>query len=170
MDQPEQRSRTRLTKIVCTIGPSTRSSETLEALARTGMNVARLNMSHGDHVSHLQVIRNLKSLGKKLPHPVSILMDLQGPEIRTGELAESLDLKPARSSTSAFSLTTPKNEASTSTTKISSRIFELASASPSTTDSSISRCSRCSSIDSSAECSTAASSGRANTSTCPVSG
>jgi len=93
MDQPEQRSRTRLTKIVCTIGPSTRSSETLEALARTGMNVARLNMSHGDHVSHLQVIRNLKSLGKKLPHPVSILMDLQGPEIRTGELAESLDLK-----------------------------------------------------------------------------
>ena len=58
-----------------------------------GMNLARLNMSHGDHTSHLQVIRNLKSLNKKLPHPVAILMDLQGPEIRTGELAESLDLK-----------------------------------------------------------------------------
>ena len=110
MDQPEQRSRTRLTKIVCTIGPSTRSSETLEALARTGMNVARLNMSHGDHVSHLQVIRNLKSLGKKLPHPVSILMDLQGPEIRTGELgprtiatgAATLVLKEALSDSRLF--------------------------------------------------------------------
>ena len=93
MKQPEQRTRTRLTKIVCTVGPATRSSETLAALAGAGMNVARLNMSHGDHKSHLQVIRNLKSLSKKLPHPVSILMDLQGPEIRTGELAESLDLK-----------------------------------------------------------------------------
>ncbi|MBW2376569.1 MAG: pyruvate kinase, partial [Deltaproteobacteria bacterium] len=62
-------------------------------LAQAGMNLARLNMSHGDHASHLQVIRNLKSLSKKLSHPVSILMDLQGPEIRTGELAESLDLK-----------------------------------------------------------------------------
>jgi len=56
------------------------------------MNLARLNMSHGDRRSHLQVIRNLKSLSKKLPHPVSILMDLQGPEIRTGELSKSLDL------------------------------------------------------------------------------
>ncbi len=84
----------RLTKIVCTIGPATRSSSLLTALAGAGMNVARLNMSHGDHASHLQVIRNLKSLSKKLPHPVSILMDLQGPEIRTGELAQSLDLSP----------------------------------------------------------------------------
>ena len=83
----------RLTKIVCTIGPATRASHTLDALARAGMNLARLNMSHGDHESHLQVIRNLKSLNKKLPHPISILMDLQGPEIRTGELAESLDLQ-----------------------------------------------------------------------------
>jgi pyruvate kinase len=64
----------------------------LSQLAMAGMNLARLNMSHGDHASHLQVIRNLKSLNKKLPHPISILMDLQGPEIRTGELAESLDL------------------------------------------------------------------------------
>ncbi|UCH28606.1 MAG: pyruvate kinase [Myxococcales bacterium] len=92
MKLPPQQSQTRLTKIVCTIGPSTRSWDTLAALARAGMNLARLNMSHGDHASHLQVIRNLKSLSKKLPHPVSILMDLQGPEIRTGELAESLDL------------------------------------------------------------------------------
>lgn len=93
MKLPPQPSQTRLTKIVCTIGPSTSSWDGLAALAHAGMNLARLNMSHGDHASHLQVIRNLKSLSKKLAHPVSILMDLQGPEIRTGELAESLDLK-----------------------------------------------------------------------------
>ena len=93
MEPGERASHPRLTKIVCTIGPATRASHTLDALARAGMNLARLNMSHGDHESHLQVIRNLKSLNKKLPHPISILMDLQGPEIRTGELAESLDLK-----------------------------------------------------------------------------
>jgi pyruvate kinase len=83
----------RLTKIICTIGPSTHTSKMLAKLAMAGMNIARLNMSHGDHASHLQVIRNLKSLNKKLKHPVALLMDLQGPEIRTGELAESLDLK-----------------------------------------------------------------------------
>ena len=93
MRLPPQQSQTRLTKIVCTIGPSSSSWDRLVALAHAGMNVARLNMSHGNHASHLQVIRNLKSLSKKLAHPVSILMDLQGPEIRTGELAESLDLK-----------------------------------------------------------------------------
>ena len=93
MKLPPQSSQTRLTKIVCTIGPSTSSWDGLAGLARAGMNLARLNMSHGDHASHLQVIRNLKSLSKKLAHPISILMDLQGPEIRTGELAESLDLK-----------------------------------------------------------------------------
>ncbi len=87
------KSADRRTKIVCTIGPSTSSSDALADLARAGMNLARLNMSHGDHKSHLQVIRNIKSLNKKLSHPVSILMDLQGPEIRTGELSESLDLK-----------------------------------------------------------------------------
>ena len=86
-------TQTRLTKIICTIGPATRSSKTLEALAKAGMNIARLNMSHGDHRSHLQVMRNIKSLNKKMPHPVSLLMDLQGPEIRTGELTQSLDLK-----------------------------------------------------------------------------
>ncbi|MGB5694574.1 MAG: pyruvate kinase [Polyangiales bacterium] len=93
MTQQPRRSQVRLTKIVCTIGPSTSSWEALTELAQAGMNVARLNMSHGDHRSHLQVIRNLKGLSKKLAHPISILMDLQGPEIRTGELSKSLDLK-----------------------------------------------------------------------------
>ncbi len=90
--EPSPRA-TRFTKIICTIGPSTHTSKMLAKLANAGMNIARLNMSHGDHASHLQVIRNIKSLNKKLRYPVSMLMDLQGPEIRTGELAESLDLK-----------------------------------------------------------------------------
>ena len=92
MTPPPLQSQMRLTKIVCTIGPATKSWDVLAALSSAGMNVARLNMSHGDHASHLQVIRNIKSLNKKLPHPISLLMDLQGPEIRTGELAESLNL------------------------------------------------------------------------------
>ncbi|MBU43651.1 MAG: pyruvate kinase [Spirochaetaceae bacterium] len=82
----------RLTKIICTIGPATGTSETMARLARAGMNVARLNMSHGDHESHGQVIRQIKNLNKKLNHPIAILMDLQGPEIRTGELPESLNM------------------------------------------------------------------------------
>jgi len=82
------------------------------------MNVARLNMSHGDHPSHLQVIRNIKSLNKKLKQPVAMLMDLQGPEIRTGELAESLHLVPGEVFYFSVLPTTPRCEASTSTTAI----------------------------------------------------
>jgi pyruvate kinase len=93
MKLPSPSSRKRQTKIVCTIGPATQSSEALAELASAGMNVARLNMSHGNHRSHLQVIRNIKSLNKKLPDPIAILMDLQGPEIRTGELSQSLNLQ-----------------------------------------------------------------------------
>lgn len=84
---------TRRTKIVCTVGPATDQAATLTKLAQAGMNVARLNMSHGDHKSHLDVVRTIKALNRKLQHPIAILMDLQGPEIRTGELADSLDLQ-----------------------------------------------------------------------------
>ncbi len=83
----------RLTKIICTIGPACDQIPTLEAMANAGMNVARINMSHGSRESHLAIVRNLKSLNKKLNHPIAILADLQGPEIRTGELKEALDLK-----------------------------------------------------------------------------
>lgn len=83
----------RRTKIVCTVGPATDKAEILTKLAQAGMNVARLNMSHGDHKSHLQVVRTIKALNRKLQHPIAILMDLQGPEIRTGELTDSLDLE-----------------------------------------------------------------------------
>lgn len=83
----------RQTKIVCTIGPATDTSEKIAALAKAGMNVSRINMSHGSQESHLQIIKKIKNLNKKLNHPIATLMDLQGPEIRTGEIKENLNLK-----------------------------------------------------------------------------
>jgi pyruvate kinase len=64
----------------------------IEKLATAGMNVARLNMSHGDHDSHLLSIRRIRSLNRTLNHPLAILLDLKGPEIRTGEVREQLHL------------------------------------------------------------------------------
>jgi pyruvate kinase len=83
----------RHTKIICTIGPACDTTNTLKRMAEAGMNIARLNFSHGDHDSHLMVVRRLKSLNQKLNHPISMLSDLQGPELRTGELEHALDLK-----------------------------------------------------------------------------
>jgi pyruvate kinase len=83
----------RITKIICTLGPSSSSSEMIEKLANAGMNVARLNMSHGDHASHLMSIRRIRSLNRTLNHPIATLLDLKGPEIRTGEIREHLHLK-----------------------------------------------------------------------------
>ena len=83
----------RKTKIICTIGPATESFDMLEKLAKAGMNIARLNMSHGDHASHAAVIKAIQTLNKKLSHPIAVLLDTQGPEIRTGDRAEDLHLK-----------------------------------------------------------------------------
>ena len=82
----------RKTKIICTIGPATGSFEMLEHLAEAGMNVARLNMSHGNHKSHALVIKYIRTLNKRLKYPIAIMIDTQGPEIRTGDRAEDLQL------------------------------------------------------------------------------
>ncbi len=83
----------RKTKIICTIGPVSDSYDMLEKLANAGMNVARLNMSHGDHASHAKVIKAIRTLNRKLHHPIAILLDTQGPEIRTGDMAGELHLR-----------------------------------------------------------------------------
>jgi len=83
----------RQTKIICTIGPATESIGMLEKLANAGMNVARLNMSHGDHESHAKIIQSIHQLNKKLNHPIAILLDTQGPEIRTGDMVNDLHLE-----------------------------------------------------------------------------
>ncbi len=76
---------TKKTKIVATIGPATESPEMLSKLINAGMNVARLNLSHGDHVEHGARITNVRKVAKELGTPVAILFDLSGPKIRTGE-------------------------------------------------------------------------------------
>lgn len=75
----------RRVKIVATIGPATREEASLEKAIRSGMNVARLNFSHGTHEDHLQVIRSVRKLSERLKAPVTILQDLQGPKIRVGK-------------------------------------------------------------------------------------
>lgn len=72
----------RKTKIVCTLGPATDNYNTLKAMIKAGMNVARINMSHGSYEEHKARIDNLKRARKELMTPVSLLLDTKGPEIR----------------------------------------------------------------------------------------
>lgn len=73
----------RNTKIVCTIGPASESEEVLEKVIMAGMNVARLNFSHGDHKEHQARIDTIRKVAKRLDKTVGILLDTKGPEIRT---------------------------------------------------------------------------------------
>lgn len=73
-------------KIVGTLGPSSSDEKTLRELIQAGLNIARLNFSHGDHTTHLQNIENIRRLSKELGRHVTILQDLQGPKIRCGHL------------------------------------------------------------------------------------
>ncbi len=70
------------TKIICTLGPASNSPEMIEKMIRAGMNVARLNFSHGTYEEHAQVIARLKAAREKLEVPLAILLDTKGPEIR----------------------------------------------------------------------------------------
>jgi len=83
------------TKIICTIGPASRSPETLARLMEAGMNVCRLNFSHGTHEEHAELIKDIRAVSERLSLPVAILQDLAGPKIRTGKLVdkESVTLK-----------------------------------------------------------------------------
>jgi pyruvate kinase len=83
----------RRTKIVCTIGPATRSEEQLEALMRAGMNVARINFSHGTQDEHAATIERIRTISSRIGYPVAILQDLQGPKIRVGTLPGGQPIK-----------------------------------------------------------------------------
>lgn len=74
----------RKTKIICTIGPASSSEEVLKKMVEAGMNVARLNFSHGDHAEHLEKIRTIKKVRDELHQPIAIMLDTKGPEYRTG--------------------------------------------------------------------------------------
>jgi pyruvate kinase len=76
----------RRTKIVATVGPASRRPQVLEQLVQAGVNVFRLNFSHGTHDQHLEVIRAAREIGSRLHRPIALLQDLSGPKIRTGEM------------------------------------------------------------------------------------
>jgi pyruvate kinase len=98
------------TKIVATIGPASNSPEILQKLAAAGMNVARLNFSHGNYEMHSEAIRNIRSVSRTLNRPVGILLDLQGPKIRVGKLENG---NPVRLKRSALFAITSKPMAGT---------------------------------------------------------
>jgi len=86
------------TKIVCTIGPASSSPETIRAMIRSGMNVARLNFSHGSHADHAEKIQTIRAIADEINHPVAILQDLCGPKIRVGTIPEpGIQIKPGES-------------------------------------------------------------------------
>ncbi len=91
------------TKLVCTIGPASESPEILRHMLHAGMNVARLNFSHGDFAWHRTAIDNLRLAAGRASRRITIMADLPGPKIRVGQLAEEpIELKPG----DAFTLTT----------------------------------------------------------------
>ena len=77
------------TKIVCTIGPSSNTEKVLTQMIKAGMNVARLNFSHGIYADHKRMINLIRKISKKLDQPITILQDLQGPRIRVGAVRDS---------------------------------------------------------------------------------
>jgi pyruvate kinase len=91
------------TKIVCTIGPASESQEVMERMLLAGMNVARLNFSHGDFAAHRKVIETLRAASRSTGRAVAIMADLSGPKMRIGKLKEEpVELKPG----DPFTLTT----------------------------------------------------------------
>jgi pyruvate kinase len=87
------KSEIRRTKIVCTLGPASWSPERVRSLIMNGMDVARINFSHGDLERHAETIRIVREEASKLGRPVAILGDLQGPKIRVGVLPEPVELR-----------------------------------------------------------------------------
>src|SRR5215469_15948623 len=96
----------RHSKIVCTIGPASRDPRVLRKLLEAGMDVARLNFSHGSHAEHLNCIQALRATAQKLKKTIAILADLQGPKIRTGVLAGGMPVQLRMGQ--AFTITTAK--------------------------------------------------------------
>ena len=91
------------TKIVCTIGPASEREEVLRELFLRGLNVARLNFSHGNHEEHKKRIDTIKKLRDELELPIGIMLDTKGPEIRLGNFSvEEIKLEDRDS----FTLTT----------------------------------------------------------------
>jgi pyruvate kinase len=81
------------TKIVCTLGPSSSTADTIRQLMEAGLNVARINFSHGTHEQHAATIKMVRDVASSMNRPIAILGDLQGPRIRIGDLAQPVMLE-----------------------------------------------------------------------------
>ncbi|MBO0348790.1 pyruvate kinase [Phormidium pseudopriestleyi FRX01] len=84
----------RKTKIICTLGPASCDRNTIKEMVLAGMDVARLNFSHGDYSTHEQNIRTIREVSAELNKPIAIIQDLQGPKIRVGEMEPGVVLHP----------------------------------------------------------------------------
>lgn len=84
----------RKTKIICTLGPATEKPETIRGLLSAGADIFRLNMSHAKHEWVREIIPRIRQIAAEIRRPAAILLDTQGPAIRTGELKSNLQLKP----------------------------------------------------------------------------
>ncbi|MFG0264256.1 MAG: pyruvate kinase, partial [Rhodopirellula sp. JB055] len=84
----------RHTKIIATIGPATESPEKLAALIEAGVDVMRLNMAHGTPEWVGEIVGRIRAVSKKIQRHVAVMMDVKGPEIRTGAVEENIELKP----------------------------------------------------------------------------
>src|SRR5688500_7638287 len=81
------------TKIICTIGPASWDPKVLKSLMQSGMNVARLNFSHGTHAEKSEQIANLRKISKDLDQPVAVVADIQGPKLRLGKIEGTREIK-----------------------------------------------------------------------------
>ncbi|MFH1639639.1 MAG: pyruvate kinase [Chloroflexota bacterium] len=100
---PNNKGFARKTKIVCTLGPASNTPAMIERLIKAGMNIARLNLSHGTHEEHAALVKTVRDLSTKLQTSVAVLIDLPGPKYRTGQLKNgSVELNKG----STFILTT----------------------------------------------------------------
>ena len=81
-------NRLRKTKIICTMGPAVKNLESIKQLMLAGMNIARFNFSHGDHIYHKEMIDLVRAASKEVGIPVALLLDTKGPEIRTGAIKD----------------------------------------------------------------------------------
>lgn len=98
------------TKIVCTIGPASESKEVLTSLVKAGMNVMRLNFSHGDHEEHFAKVKTLREINAELGTNVAFLLDTKGPEIRTGSFGSDQNTKMSFTKGDKITLTTREVE------------------------------------------------------------
>ena len=84
---------TQKTKIIFTIGPATQDEATLERLVKTGVDICRINMAHADHAWSREIIQRIRNVCDKVGRHIAIMMDVKGPEIRTGDVPETFELK-----------------------------------------------------------------------------